>query len=91
MSHYFLFFTPKNPVQILISLSFSPAFVNLKGTSEENGLCGANIHSFMGLKRFDYDISKMQRAVYNDPEVYYYCHYSVYYCNYCLVILFSCD
>jgi phytoene dehydrogenase-like protein len=43
------------------------AFVSLDGPSEKFDLRPANIHSFPDLPKYDFDVSKMQRAFYADP------------------------
>ena len=60
---------PSFPVKVGPSNGHMTAFVNFDGPSSDFDLRPANIHSFMDLPKFDYDISTMQRALYNDFAV----------------------
>ena len=48
--------------------SHMTAFVSLDGVYTDFGLRPANIHSFVGLPAFDYDISDLERALFKDPR-----------------------
>eukprot|EP01084_Bolivina_argentea_P137587 242320_1 len=52
------------------SYGYMTAFITFNGTSEELDLPDYNIHSFSNLKKYNYDISKIQELFYTNPIKY---------------------
>eukprot|EP00658_Telonema_sp_P-2_P082584 TRINITY_DN875_c0_g1_i2.p1 TRINITY_DN875_c0_g1~~TRINITY_DN875_c0_g1_i2.p1 ORF type:complete len:810 (+),score=184.88 TRINITY_DN875_c0_g1_i2:186-2615(+) len=48
--------------------SHMTAFVSLDGVYTDFDLRPSNIHSFIGLPEFEYDVSKMERALFETPD-----------------------
>jgi len=53
-----------------VSFGHMTAFVTFEGTSDELDLPDYNIHSWGGLDKYEYDISRLQKLFYADPIKY---------------------
>jgi len=59
---------PPQPKGIKPGRSHMTCYVALDGPPEQFQIKPANIHSLVGLPRFNFDVSEMQRAFYRDPK-----------------------
>jgi len=59
---------PSRPMGIKPGRSHMTCYVSLDGPSEQFKIKPANIHSFIGLPRFNFDVSELQWAFHNDPK-----------------------
>jgi len=59
---------PARPDGIKPGRSHVTCYVTLDGPPEKFGIRPANIHSLLGLPRFNFDVSDMQRAFYKNPQ-----------------------